>query len=150
MLTSPAIAYTSHPTDALFKAHFTASVMLTVYLMGCSTLLVAIVLGWNYSEQFNLTLQWLPHTAAFALLLWLTGGFWLLKRQQQHVQTRTRIYNNHVSHLANMAAMPTVLLTSNAPSWERKAFFSAPVTAPAAAPRQPSQPASLFGLHSVQ
>lgn len=75
MLTSPAIAYTSHPTDALFKAHFTASVMLTVYLMGCSTLLVAIVLGWNYSEQFNLTLQWLPHTAAFALLLWLTGGF---------------------------------------------------------------------------
>lgn len=131
---SPDIAYTTHPTDALFSAHFKSSVLMAVYLIGGAAITTAALVGVGYSKQLTGTWALLPYGLMAVMLLWFGMGAWVMKRQQQQVQRCDRRYTAYMNRQRKAPASSAAELPSDEP-WELRAFWAqlgADTSAPAA------------------
>lgn len=135
--TSPDTAYTTHPTDALFSAHFKSAVLMAIYLMGGAALTAGTLIGLVYSEQLSDAWALLPYALMAAMVLWFGLGAWAIKKHQQQVQRCDHRYHAHIQrHTANR--QPTVADLASDEPWELRAFWGH-YWADAAAPTQPTQ-----------
>lgn len=125
---SSAFAPIHSPRDTVLDQHFTASVLVTVYLMaGCALAMLSIMGLWMAATRpLPTTLSMLAYACAAAMLLWWGWGAWLLHQHQRKLQASHR-------HAGASALQPV-------------ATCPPPTTASASLPRQ-QRPVSLFGMH---
>lgn len=119
---SPDIAYTTHPTDALFSAHLKSSVFMAVYLIGGASLTAAALVGVGYTEQLRGTWALLPYALMAAMLLWFGLGAAVLNKQKQQLERCDQRYNAHINQRTPTVA-PTVAPPDADEPWELRAFW---------------------------
>lgn len=161
---SPDIAYTTHPTDALFSAHFKSAALMAIYLIGGVALTLGALIGVGYTEQLQGAWALLPYALMAAMVLWFGLGAWAMKKHQQQVQLRDRSYQAYIQRNA-ASSKPTVADLASDEPWELRAFWGhgwadAPVPAQpshssyAPAQRTPSMPrtarATNTGSHATE
>lgn len=137
--TTSTLATAPHPRDALFSAHSTSAVALTIYLIVGSALAAAAMAGMGYAQQLEGGLAWLPYAALLAMLLWFAAGAWVMKRQQRKVKACAQRYNAYVHRHAHVPSAPAngASLPTDEP-WELRAFWSQSLAASASAALVPT------------
>lgn len=121
---SPDIAYTSHPRDALLRAHLKSSVSMAVYLIGGTALAITAFVAFGVAQQLSSAWALLPHAVAASTLLWVGLGAVVIHLQKQQLERDSIAYSAHVKrHAQNTPGLSAPQPASDAP-WELHAFWN--------------------------
>lgn len=122
-------ADTYRPSDALFNAHFTSSVLMAVYLIGGASLAAVALLGVAYSPQLIGTWALAPYALMVTTLLWFTLGALLIHKHEQHLEHCSRTSNTCANRYAP-PAQPTATPYQLDEPWELRAFWGHAASSP--------------------